>query len=159
MYALRRPRKNWAELGRTVANGDNRRKSLPGKFRNGFRPLHRNIDSRLPHRLNRQRIYSHWLRPRAEHFIPRAAQMTKQSLAHLAARRVSRAQNEHARLAFRCGHLFAPQPQQPDPQHAIELAGFTARTNALMNFPSICGPTVSGSSPAAARKSRASSAL
>src|SRR5260370_38375769 len=47
MHALRRSGKHRALLGRTVANGDNRRKSLPSKFRNGFRALRRDIDPRL----------------------------------------------------------------------------------------------------------------
>ncbi len=159
MRALRCSGKNRALLSRFVTNGDDRREFLPGKFRDGFRALLRDVDSPLPHHVDRERVHAYRLCPGTKNLIPRPPHVTQQSLRHLAACRVSRTQNEHARLVFRCRHLPVLQEQQLGPQQAALLAGFTARTNALMNFPSICGPTVSGSSPAAARKSRASSAL
>jgi hypothetical protein len=49
--------------------------------------------------------------------------------------------------------------QQEGPTTFRRAAGFKARTNALINFPSISGATLSVSRPAAAKKSRASSLL
>ncbi len=55
--------------------------------------------------------------------------------------------------------LVAHHARQDGPTTTPRPTGFTARTNALINFPSICGPTFSGSRPAAIRNSAASSTL
>src|SRR6516225_2281198 len=52
---------------------------------------------------------------------------------------------------------LADHGQQAGEQQADCAAGFTARRKAAMNLPAICGPTVSGSRPAALRNSLASS--
>ena len=64
--------------------------------------------------------------------------------------------------------ISARRRQQSGPQHApprrqlapggAGRAGFVARTNALMNLPSICAASVAGSSPLPARNAAASSA-
>ena len=51
-----------------------------------------------------------------------------------------------------------PQLQHVGPQQAFASLGFTARTKALMNFPSTCGASASTSMPCPERNSRASSA-
>lgn len=50
----------------------------------------------------------------------------------------------HARAAWLADH-----GQQVGEQQADFAGGFTARRKAAMNLPAICGPTVSGSRPAA----------
>src|SRR5215472_12871879 len=150
-----RTRKHWTLFRRRIANGNDRVESLPIEFRNGFGALAGNVDADFAHRFDSQRAdVAIRPAPRTVHLIRIAAKPAKQSFSHLAPRAISGAQDKNA-----MGHGLPAMihAQQAGPQHADFTAGFTAPTNALMNFPSICGPTVSASSPAACRNSHASS--
>src|SRR5204862_6055831 len=96
------------------------------------------VDADVRHRAHGQRVDAARLGPGARHLEAVGGQAAEQSLRHLAAGGVVRAEEEH-------------------PRDAHPRRGFVARTNALMNLPSTCGAIMSASTPLSARNSRASS--
>src|SRR5437660_11072922 len=102
--------------------------------------------------------------PRTADIKPVAGIVAQQALSHLTTRRISSAENQHA--FFLHGGLGGmgsyETAQQAGPQQSLLPAsatdGFTARTKALINFPSTCAAIEVTSIPCPVRKSRASSA-
>jgi len=124
-----------------IAHGDDRVEAPALEFGNGFGAVSGDVDADLAHGL---------LCP-----LQRAADRKNVSCTR------TRGLPKWGAAFPRCARDKAAPPrdhgQQAGTQHMDLAAGFTARTKALMNLPSICGPTVSGSRPAAWRYSPASS--
>src|SRR4029077_9785245 len=116
-------------------------------------PLGRNIDSRFFHHIRRQRIQPFRIDSRAQDVESLACEMPQESLRHLAARRISRAEKQNLRL-----HVITPSSHLCSSVVPMPF-GFFARTNALANFPSTCGAIASTSIPFVTRNCLASFTL
>src|SRR5579862_1155146 len=133
-------------LLRAIADRDHVVEALPTKFVHVLGPLRRDVDADFAHHGNRLGADDARLRPGALDGEGGSGVVTEQPLGHLAAGRVSRAEDQDARRGDHAQH--------PGAQHD---AGFDARMNALMNLPSTCGAIASTSMPCPERKARASS--
>ena len=96
MEALCNGRKDGATLPGVVANGDDAIESLPGEVVHGFRPVARDIDPNFTHGGNGFRTHVAGLGAGARNRKRRATIVPKQAFRHLAARGVSRAENQNS---------------------------------------------------------------
>src|SRR5512134_1895903 len=94
----------------------------------------RYVDPQFAHHGNRLGTDETRVCPGAKDLIAAACQMTKETLRHLASRGIASTQNQHSRRT----HCAVARPAS---------AGFTARTNALMNLPSTAAAAASTSIP------------
>src|ERR1043166_1214208 len=131
-----------------IADRDDEIKRLGCELIHRFRAVARNIDPDLGHRGDR--FGPDTARPGSggQNFVAAAPFAAPEPSGHLAARGIAGAKNQDA--LFVRDHLQHAGPQQ------AACAGFTARTNALMNLPSTDGAIASTSIPLPARNSRAS---
>src|SRR5688572_13069863 len=96
--AFRFAREDRAVLVRVVADRDDVVELLPDEFFHRFRPVSGDIDTYLPHRLDRLRPHEARDRARAVHFKSLPAVVPQQPLRNLATSGIARTQYQHPDL-------------------------------------------------------------
>ena len=127
MNAFGEPGEQRATLVRVVADRDHIVEVLTGERIQRLGRVPADVDPELAHRLDRQRLHTRFLSSGAEDFEPVAGHVTQQSLGHLAAGRVVRAEEENAFCGFAGIHQGELKSQDHSPLASDQTSGIRAQ--------------------------------